>query len=321
MATISPSNSTFHAPALHSQRLAIFATIVRAGSISAAATQLGCGKSVVSRQLARLELELGARLIQRSTRRLALTEIGALVLQQAQQIEQALERIADITDQYQQQVRGLLRVSCSIAARRPLAPLLAEFTAMYPQVKVSLQLEDRLVDLIAEQIDVAIRTSNLVDSTLVARKLADNVTIMVAAPAYLARAGTPATPQDLRAHACLLYANGGRVYDEWTFIGDEGPYVVRVDGPLQINDGGSLVTAAVAGAGILRIPQALAREELAKGELVPVLADCRLPPAPASYAVYPARDFLALKTVAFVDFLQQRMGDVSPPGPAPASAS
>lgn len=322
MATI--SSTPFHAPALHSQRLAIFATIVRAGSISAAATQLGCGKSVVSRQLARLELELGARLIQRSTRRLALTEIGALVLQQAQQIEQALERIADITDQYQQQVRGLLRVSCSIAGRRPLVPLLAEFAALYPQVKVSLQLEDRLVDLIEDQIDVAIRTSNLVDSTLVARKLADNVTVMVAAPSYLARAGTPATPQDLRAHACLVYTNGGKVYDEWTFIGDEGPYVVRVDGPLQVNDGGSLVTAAAAGAGILRIPQVLAREELARGELVPVLAEYRLPPAPASYAVYPARDFLALKTVAFVDFLQRRMGGgggVSPPGPAPASAS
>lgn len=322
MTTIIAPLPAYNGAALNPQRLAIFAAIVRSGSISAAAIQLGCGKSVVSRQLARLELDLGARLIQRSTRRLALTEIGALVLQQAQQIEQALERIGEITDKYQQQVRGLLRVSCSIAARRPLAPLLAEFTALYPQVKVSLQLEDRLVDLIAEQIDVAIRTSHLVDSTLVARKLADNASIIVAAPAYLARAGVPATPHELRAHACLLYANGGRVYDEWTFIGDDGPYVVRVDGPLQINDGGSLVTAAVAGAGILRIPQVLAREELARGELVPVLAHCRLPPAPASYAVYPARDFLALKTVAFVDFLQQRMSeeaagaDAATPAPA-----
>lgn len=319
MTTIIPSPAA--GTALNPQRLAIFAAIVRAGSISAAAIQLGCGKSVVSRQLARLELDLGARLIQRSTRRLALTEIGALVLQQAQHIEQALERIGEITDQYQQQVRGLLRVSCSIAGRRPLVPLLAEFAALYPQVKVSLQLEDRLVDLIEDQIDVAIRTSNLVDSTLVARKLADNVTVMVAAPAYLARAGTPATPHELRAHACLLYTNGGKIYDEWTFIGDEGPYVVRVDGPLQVNDGGSLVTAAAAGAGILRIPQVLARDELARGALVPVLAHCRLPPAPASYAVYPARDFLPLKTQAFVEFLQRRMGSVNPAGPAPASAS
>lgn len=296
---------------LNPQRLAIFATIIQAGSISAAATQLRCGKSVVSRQLARLEEDLGARLIQRSTRRLALTEIGDLVLQQARQIEQALANIEDITDQYQQQVRGVLRVSCSIAARRPLVPLLAEFMARYPQVKIALHLEDRMVDLIAEQIDVAIRTSSLVDSTLIARKLADNPSIIVAAPSYLARAGTPQTPDELRQHACLLYMNDGRVFDAWSFIGPDGPYTVRVDGPLQVNDGGSLVTAAAAGAGILRIPLPLVREELARGELVPVLEHVQLPQGPASYAVYPARDFLAMKTAAFVDFLQERMGKAS----------
>jgi DNA-binding transcriptional LysR family regulator len=291
---------------LNPQRLAIFATIIQAGSISAAAQQLQCGKSVVSRQLAKLEEELGARLIQRSTRKLALTEIGQLVLQQARQIERALGNIEQLTDQYQQQVRGVLRVSCSIAARRPLVPLLTEFTALYPQVKIALQLEDHLVDLIAEQIDVAIRSSNLVDSSLVARKLADNPSIIVAAPSYLARAGTPATPEQLREHACLVYANGGKVFDEWTFVGPDGPYSVHVDGPLQINDGSSLVTAAAAGAGILRIPVALVREELASGELVPVLAGVPLPQGSATYAVYPAREFLALKTSAFVEFLQMK---------------
>lgn len=308
MTTITPPLPAYNGAALNPQRLAVFAAIVRAGSISAAAIQLGCGKSVVSRQLARLELDLGARLIQRSTRRLALTEIGALVLQQAQQIEQALERIGEITDKYQQQVRGLLRVSCSIAARRPLAPLLAEFTALYPQVKVSLQLEDRLVDLIAEQIDVAIRTSSLVDSTLIARKLSSNPTVIVAAPSYLARAGVPDTVASLQRHACLVYAVGARVYDEWAFIGDDGQYTIRVDGPLQMNDGGALVTAAAAGVGILRVPRPLVADELASGALVQVLADCVLPPGQSNYAVYPARNFLALKTAAFVDFLIERMG-------------
>lgn len=294
------------------QHLAIFAAIIQAGSISAAAAQLGCGKSVVSRQLAKLEAELGARLIQRSTRRLALTEIGRMVLEQAQQIERALDNIGQITDRYQQQVRGTLRVSASIAARRPLVPLLAEFTALYPEVKIALQLEDRLVDLIADQVDVAIRTSNLVDSSLVARKLADNAGIIVAAPSYLARAGTPRTPHELRQHACLLYANGGQVYDQWTFVGDDGVvYAVQVEGALQINDGGSLVTAAVAGAGILRVQRTLLRQELARGELVQVLAHCPLPPSAATYAVYPAREFLALKTAAFVDFLQARMGQAA----------
>lgn len=296
---------------LNPQRLAIFATIIKAGSISAAAAQLRIGKSVVSRQLAKLEEELGARLIQRSTRKLALTEIGDQVLQQARQIERALGNIEQLTDQHQQQVRGLLRVSSSIAARRPLVPLLAEFAQLYPQVKISLQLEDRMVDLIDEQIDVAIRTSNLVDSSLVARKLSENSSIIVAAPAYIARAGAPQTPEQLRDHACLLYTNSGKVYDEWTFVGKDGVYAVQVDGPLQINDGGSLVGAAVAGAGVLRVPVALVRKELKEGTLLPVLADYQLPQGAATYAVYPAREFLALKTSVFIDFLRQRMGQAS----------
>nr|WP_229259052.1 substrate binding domain-containing protein [Duganella flavida] len=122
-------------------------------------------------------------------------------MQQARQIERALGNIEQLTDQHQQQVRGLLRVSSSIAARRPLVPLLAEFAQRYPEVKISLQLEERIVDLIDEQIDVAIRTSNLVDSTLVARKLAENRSVIVASPTYLARAGEPETPEDLREHA------------------------------------------------------------------------------------------------------------------------
>ncbi|MBT2323702.1 LysR family transcriptional regulator [Variovorax paradoxus] len=289
------------------QHLAVFAAIIQAGSISAAAAKLGCGKSVVSRQLAKLEEELGARLIQRSTRHLSLTEIGQLVLQQARQIEHALENIGQITDHYQQQVRGMLRVSAAVGAQRLLVPLLAEFTLLYPQVKIALQLDDRLVDLIAEQVDVAIRTSDLVDSSLVARKLAYNTSIIAAAPSYLARAGTPRTPQELRQHACLLYVNGSTVYDQWSFVGDNGIYAVQVDGPLQINDGGSLVTAAVAGAGIVRVQRMLLRPELARGELVQLLAHCPLPPSPVSYAIYPAREFLPLKTAAFTDFLQQRL--------------
>jgi DNA-binding transcriptional LysR family regulator len=290
------------------QRLAIFATIIRAGSISAAAVELRCGKSVVSRQLARLEQDLGARLIQRSTRRLALTEIGDQVLREAQQIERALGNIERLTEQHLQEVRGLLRISCSMAGRRQLVPLLAEFTARYPQVKVALRLEDHMVDLIAEQIDVAIRTTSLVDSTLIARKLSGNPNVIVAAPSYLARAGTPESVEALQHHACLVYAVGGRVYDEWTFMGPDGQFTVRVDGPLQMNDGGALVTAAAAGVGILRVPRPLVADELASGVLVQVLTDCIMPPGQSNYAVYPARDFLALKTAAFVDFLIEKMG-------------
>jgi len=238
-----------------------------------------------------------------------LTEIGEIVLQEARQIEQSLNSIGQLTDQYQQQVRGLLRISCSMAGRRQMVPLIAEFTRLYPQVKIALQLEDHLVDLIAEQVDIAIRASPLADSSLVARKLADNPRIVVAAPSYLARAGTPKTPAELSAHACLIYANGGRVYDEWTFLDDDGSYKVRVNGAIQINDGGALVSTAVCGAGILLIPQKLVAEELARGELVQILADCALPPGAPVYAVYPARDWLPLKTSTFIKFLQDKMKD------------
>lgn len=295
---------------LNPQHLAIFAAIVKAGSISGAATRMGQSKSVLSRQLARLEQDLGARLIQRSTRKLALTEIGALVLREARQIDHSLVNIAQLTDQHQQQVRGVLRVSCSMAGRSQVVPLLVEFTARYPDVKVALMLDDRLVDLIEEQIDVAIRVSMLADSSLIARKIVDNPRVLVAAPSYVARAGLPAMPQDLKAHACLCYASGGRVFDEWTFIGDDGQYKIRVDGPVQINDGGALVTTAVAGGGIALTSLRMVTDELARGELVQVLPGFALLPAPPIFAVYPARDWLAPKTSAFIAFLQERLSGV-----------
>jgi DNA-binding transcriptional LysR family regulator len=288
------------------QHLATFATVVACGSISAAAQRMGCGKSVVSRQLAQLEQELGARLLQRSTRRLALTEIGQMVLQQARQIEQALVSIDELTEQFSQQVRGRLRVTCSMAGRSLIMPLVAEFVQRYPQVNVHLTFEDQLVDLIAQQVDVAIRASHMADSSLIARKLADNRNLLVAAPSYLARAGTPQHPDELAQHACLLYAQGTRVWDEWQLGGPGGPYKIQVHGPLCINDGGALLDATRIGCGILSIGRLLVQQQLASGELVPVLPDYPSMAGAPIYAVYPARDWLALKSSAFVSFLQEK---------------
>ena len=197
---------------LNPQLLTTFATIVSAGSISAAAVRLGCGKSVVSRQLARLEADLGTRLIQRTTRKLTLTEVGKVVLLEAQQISRALNNVAQISGQFQQEVRGPLRIACPRPlGQRHLVPLITEFTRLHPMVEVTLLVEDRMADLIAEQIDVAIRAAQLEDSSLVARKLADNPRTLVAAPAYLAQAGTPRTPEDLTRHECLLWTRDNRV--------------------------------------------------------------------------------------------------------------
>lgn len=293
---------------LNPQRLSIFSAIVQAGSISKAALGMGCGKSVLSRQLAKLETELGTRLIQRSTRRLTLTEIGEQVYAQAQHIDRALANIEQMAGQYQSEVKGRLRVSCPRPmGQRYLVPLLVEFTQRYPQVEVVLSVEDRMVDLIAEQIDVAIRVAHLEDSSLIARKLADSSRVLVAAPSYLARAGTPTRPSDLEQHACLVYTSGARAYDEWGFIQDGVTTLVKVHGKIQINDGMSLVAAACAGGGISVVDRLLVAPELARGELVSLLPDYSLRPGQPMYAVYPARAWLALKTATFVAFLQERL--------------
>jgi DNA-binding transcriptional LysR family regulator len=293
---------------MNPQRLAQFSAIVRAGSISKAALALGCGKSVLSRQLAKLEAELGARLIQRSTRRLTLTEIGELVFAQAQQIDQAVANIEQLTEQHQHEVKGCLRVTCPRPlGQRYLVPLLAEFTRLHPKLEVALTVDDRMVDLIAEHIDVAIRVAHLDDSTLVARKLGDNPRVMVAAPSYLARAGAPDMPQDLARHACLVYTSGGRAFTHWSLLRDGETTVVEVVGKLQINDGMALVAAACTGGGILAIDKLLVDSELASGTLVPVLPGYSLRPGQPIYAVYPARPWLALKTASFVAFLQDRL--------------
>jgi DNA-binding transcriptional LysR family regulator len=292
---------------LNPQLLTTFSAIVSAGSISAAATRLGCGKSVLSRQLARLEADLGARLIQRTTRKLTLTEVGKVVLLEAQQIDRALSNVAQISGQFQQEVRGPLRVACPRPlGQRHLVPLITEFTRLHPLVEVTLLVEDRMSDLIAEQIDVAIRVAHLEDSTLVARKLADNPRVLVAAPAYLARAGVLTVPEDLVHHECLLWTRENRVYDEWPFSLNGTTTLVRVHGRIRMIDGMALVATACSGAGVTLLDRLLVEPELASGELVELLPAYRLPAGPPLYAVYPARQWLALNTATFVEFLLSR---------------
>lgn len=292
---------------LNPQHLAVFAAIIRAGSISKAATQLGCGKSLLSRQLAKLEDDLGARLIQRSTRKLTLTEIGEQVLHEAQRIDAALANIEQMAGQHQQEVKGRLRVTCPMPAVSRLVPVMMEFCQRYPQIDFALQVEDRLIDLIAEQIDVAIRVSHLDDSSLIARKLVDSQRIICAAPSYLAQAGKPQSASDLARHSCILYVNAGRAHDEWSLLKDGALEKVRVNSLFQSNNGIALVTAACAGAGILLIDRLLVSTHLQSGALVQVLEDYQLPSGSPVYAVYPARDWLALKTATFVAFLQERL--------------
>jgi DNA-binding transcriptional LysR family regulator len=306
--TIAPMAQRTPASAVDPRLLLLFTTVSRARSISGAAAQVGLSKSLVSRQIARLEAELGVRLLQRTTRKLSLTEIGEEVLRQAAQIEQVLESIAEFAGRSREEVRGRLRVSCSIAlGRRHVAPALPELVALHPDLSVALNLEDRFVDLIAEGFDVALRVTDPADSSLIARKLIENPRVVVAAPSYLEKHGAPTRPQKLVQHTCVLYCSGSRVFDEWVFHGPGGPVRVRVRGRLQMNDGQALVDAAVAGTGILGIDRLLVRDELERGALVEVLPDYLPESGPPIYAVYPARAWLPSKTAVFIEFVERRL--------------
>ena len=288
--------------------LAVFARIVRYGSLSGAANSLGMSRSAVSKQLSALESQIGVRLLQRTTRKQALTEAGEQVYAEAQRIETSLGAIDAIRDNYAIEVRGKLKISCSTSLGRVhLVPLLYEFSRRYPAVEVNLQLEDRFVDLVAEQVDVAIRIGHLPDSSLVAKRLGELEWQLCASPAYIAEHGSPKSPADLAHHECLFYRNINHSMNNWTFLGAQGEEHVSVRGSLTINDGCALVDAAVGGQGILLIDKAILGDHLRQGRLVPLLQD--YPPAPGYpvYAVYPARFFLNAKTTAFMQFLIQRM--------------
>ncbi len=290
--------------------LILFARVAQYGSLSGAAKSLGLSRSAVSKQLANFEAQIGARLIQRTTRKLALTELGEQILREAQRVETALNAVESITDNFREQVRGKLRISCSTSLGRVLLlPLLTEFSARYPEVELELGLEDRFVDLVAEQVDAAIRIGHLPDSSLIARRLGELNWQVTASPAYIALRGEPQVPADLAQHACLYYRNSSRAMNNWPFICSEdgSSETVKVQGPLAINDACALVDAAIRGLGILLIDKALVEEPIAKGQLIPLLKN--YPPAPGFpvYVVYPARDYLPAKTIAFVDFLMESL--------------
>ena len=292
----------------HSNDLLLFAQIVRSGSLSNAATQLGLGRSAVSKRLMSLEQKVGSRLLQRTTRKMSLTEVGEEVLLEAQKIELALSAIAAISENHQQQYAGRIKVSCSSAlGRRLLVPLVKPFTKKYPNIAINLQLEDRFVDIVKEQIDVAIRVGQLSDSSLIAQKLGRFDLVVCASPAYLEQHGTPQLPVDLKQHNCIYYQNSSAVADTWSFQGSEGEEHVAISGALSMNDADGLIAAAVDGLGVLMVDHVVSRDAIASGELVQLLPDYRLLGSLPVYLVYPAREYMPARVHAFINYLLAEM--------------
>ena len=290
------------------QGLVLFSHINRLGSLSAAAQLLGMSRSSVSKQLAALEGKIGSRLFNRTTRKIVLTEVGRQVLQEAYKVELALQTIEHISEDSQSVIAGDLNVTCASAQGRVhLVPLITKFLAHYPKVNVNLQLEDRFVDMVAENLDVSIRIGYLPDSTLIARKLGELSAVLCASPEYLSNAPPLQTPSDLLHHRCLFYRNSKLAMNSWSFISDEGEESVTVSGPLSINDPGALISAALAHAGVLLIDKGLLGGTMRDGKLVPVLTGYQSIQNLPMYIVYPEREFIPAKTRALVDFLLEEM--------------
>jgi DNA-binding transcriptional LysR family regulator len=295
--------------------LLAFDRIVRAGSLSAAARELDLSLAVVSKRLTQLESALGVRLLQRTTRRQTLTEEGRLLHAQVVRILAEVEAAEALMSQQRASIGGLLRITAPHdLGRRWIAPILADFQRLHPQLRVQLQLSDALVDLVGEGLDLAVRFGSLADSSLIARPLAPNHRVVCAAPAYLREHGEPAHPGDLVRHRCIVIGDSPSA--EWRFIGDE-PVSVRIDAGLVSNDGGVVLAWALAGAGIALKSIWDVGDDLAAGRLRRVLPDYAVAAAPL-HAIYPHSAHLAPRVRAFVDYLRERLQAAwrweSPPG-------
>ena len=284
--------------------LAYFVRVVEAKSFTGAAAKLGVSKSVVSEKISALEAGLGARLLQRTTRKLALTPEGLALYQHGARMVAAADEAAAAGSG--NQPRGLLRLDAPIVfAQEYLAAPLCAYLERHPEVRVELTMNDRFIDLVGEGVDVAVRiASKLAGPGLVARKLASDRTVLVAAPAYLARRGTPATPDELLHHDCLTYSLL-KISEEWTFRarGRKEPVTVSIEPRFKAASGAVLRAAALAGMGLAVLPTFMAAADLASGKLRPVLADAFAPHALGVYAAYPQGKPVPAKTRALVDLL------------------
>lgn len=288
---------------LSSDEIGLFVQVVERGSFAAAAADSGLTPSALSKAMTRLEDRLGVRLLERTTRRLALTAEGELLLTRGRDILAAVEAAeADVTAA-RGKPRGRLRVSVGSAfAKHRLTRLIAEFHDRFPDVKLELSITDRRVDVIAEQIDVAIRTGPLTDSSLVTRRIGESRRIICASPAYLARRGTPATPADLQQHDCLVVI-GLATLAEWPMRVDDTVKRVVVQGAIASDSADLVLDLAIAGLGIIRLADFVLEEALTSGRLVPLLTEHHADePVPVSVLMPPGRQALP-RVRAFVDFI------------------
>jgi DNA-binding transcriptional LysR family regulator len=287
--------------------MSVFEKVVAAGSLSAAARDLGVSTAVISRRLAALEARLGVRLVNRTTRRLALTDEGASYHEACARILAEIEDADSAAAAQRVEPQGLLKVALPASfGHKHIAPLVPPFAVRYPKIELAFSLSDRTVNMIAEGYDLAIRIGELEDSSLAARKLAPNRRVVCASPQYLREHPAPRIPEDLRQHNCL---NTTDLQMNWEYKGPDGKRgTVRVAGHYACDNWEVLREWAMAGLGVALKSTWDVRRQLEDGSLVPLLPGYDFGTDVAIYAVYPHRRYLPAKTRVFIDYLAESFG-------------
>ncbi|CAP42207.1 LysR family transcriptional regulator [Bordetella petrii] len=284
------------------EEMRVFTAVVEAGSFVKAAESLRMSKAGVSRHVTELETRLGVRLMQRTTRRQSLTEEGQLFYERCKMLLAEVEDAETEVNSRSGEVGGLLRVNAPLTfGVRHLAPLWAVFKAQHPRLTLDITLADRVVDLVDEGYDVAVRITQLADSTLISRHLASTRMVLCASPAYIQAHGRPEHPKELAMHAAIAYSYwAGR--DEWRFHGSEGEVSVRIQPVMRANNGDTCVQAALAHLGVILQPTFLVGDALRAGSLVELMPQYRCAEL-GIYAMYPTRRHVPPRVRALVDFL------------------
>lgn len=288
--------------------IAVFVKVVASGNFTKAAERLGLSRAVISKYLTRLEARLGTRLLNRTTRRLSLTETGAALYEASRGALAQIEEAEFAISQLQTAPRGRLKVTVPMSfGILHVAPAMAEFLAAYPDISVDMTMEDRVVDLVDEGFDLAVRIANLADSSLVAHRFAPSRMTICASPGYLSKHGMPETPDDLAQHNCIVYSYASTP-DVWRLTGPDGKEVaVPVRGNFRVNNGLAEREAALNGLGICVTPTFYVGTAIRERRLQVVLNGYRAHELTV-YAVYPARQYLSPKVRAFIDFFAARFG-------------
>jgi DNA-binding transcriptional LysR family regulator len=284
-----------------------FVRVVQAGSFSAVGRELNTSQASISKKVAALEKDLGTKLLTRSSRDHSLTQVGQEYYKKCVAILAELDEAEAMAREDIAQPRGVLRISAPSAfASLILAPVIGEFLARYPQIKVEMSLSEQHTDLIASGIDLAIRGKKLEDSNLIARHLFENPMVAVAAPDYIKQHSEPQTPQELKEHNCLVYSLLSSM-NVWHFESEGKQHSISVTGSFQCDNGDTLLHAALAGLGIVILPLWMASAPIKEGQLVELLTDYTTKPIPFN-AVYPHNRYVPLKVRTFIEFLKEKLG-------------